>query len=238
MKRRKYRIKNKTRWRVFISIISAILLALVIYILYTYNNQQSYAETKQTEYDMSDLHIRTVQIEPITAFEYGMILDAQNPKVDAPAMPQYNIVLSKELQEYTWNECLYYEVAYELELAIMHTESRFNEKADNGISRGICQINRNTAKKLAEDLQIQNYDSFNAKHNISASIYYIKQIRDYWISEGYCDEDVVYLTLISYNRGLAGCKNYIRSHGIYDDYYAHKVLGYKEQLETTRTIVD
>lgn len=234
MKNRKYRIKNKIRWRAFISITSAILLGLIVYILYVFN-QPSYAETKQTKYDVSDLHIRAVQIEPLTAFEYGL---ATQPQSEAPTLPQYNIGLSKELQEYTFNECLYYDVSYELELALMYTESRFNDLADNGVSRGICQINRNTAKKLADDLQIENFNSFNAKHNVSASIYYIKQIRDYWREQGYCEEDVTLLSLISYNRGLAGCKSYIKSYSIYNDYYANKVLGYKEQLEQYRQIVD
>lgn len=226
---RRYRIKNRQRFKATLTIIGLIILIITIHILQTINVQTN------NNQEIRDLSLKTVQFEPLTLEEYSMRLE---PQIEVSEVRIYDIPLSEALQRYTWNETMYHGTSYELQLALMYCESRFDGKADSGSSRGICQINRNTEKGLAEGLRIKDFNSFNEKHNISASIYLIKQLHDYWVSEGYSEEDSTVLSLISYNRGLAGCKKYMRYNNIYSDYYVNKVLGYKSQLEQYGTITE
>lgn len=244
MERRKYRIKNKTRWRVFISIISAILLALIIYILYTYNNQPSYAETKQIENNISDLHIRTVQIEPMTVFEYGMMLDAQNPKVDAPERIYYDIPLSKELQDYTYEQCKRWDndmnnIPETLVFALFHKESRFDPFAVSKYNcKGIGQLSPNTFKNTSYALEIQQPDIFNVRHNIACTVYQLSVLRDSYEKLGYSDEELFYCMLGAFNNGSIIYDRNYRNRGVLKTDYARKVLEYKEQLEQYKTITE
>lgn len=146
-------------------------------------------------------------------------------------LPNYNIALSEDLQRFTWNQCLYMNVDYELILGLLRTESNFNANARNGSCKGMGQLSTSTGNYLARVLQIQNFNVYDAKQNISCVIYHVWELRNYWISQGYSEEDATYAVLGAYNRGLYGFKSYIRNNHTIVTSYANKVLTYKTQLE-------
>lgn len=185
---------------------------------------------------MNDPIIETVTITeteyievPVIVYE-PIIVESRNPWLR-------NIPLSEELQEYTYDLCLEYEISYDLFLSLMRTESNFNldaiNKNTNGtIDIGICQINENT-KPLAEKLAGRELDLFNPKDNILAAILVFDNYRSQLINKGYTSqEDLFEVTLLAYNRGVVGSENYIASRGTHRSSYVKKVLEYKIKLES------
>lgn len=148
-------------------------------------------------------------------------------EIAEPSIPIYDIPMSAELQGYTYELCKYYALPYELVLAVIHTESRFDPNADSGSSKGLMQLNTNTYPALAKELGLE-IDPMNSVDNVTAGIYYLAKLRDAW--QGYSDEEVFSLMLISYNRGVQGCKDYVRKYGL-DNIYVTKVYEYKIKLE-------
>lgn len=144
--------------------------------------------------------------------------------------PVYDIPMTEDLQQYTFDLCQEYNLSYELVLGVIHTESRFIETADSGSSRGIMQISRGTGDWVSEEVGIRDFDPYDPKQNITVGIYYLAYLRDYWTEQGYSDEDAFPRMLISYNRGVQGCKKYIEKYGI-DNSYVDKVYELKIELE-------
>lgn len=144
--------------------------------------------------------------------------------------PVYDIPMDYELQKHTYQVCQKYNMSYELVLAVINKESSFRVNAVNKNSKGLMQLNSDTYPWIAKELGIDNFDPFNSKHNIRAGVWYLDYIRDYWLAEGYGDEDVFSLMLISYNRGINGCKQYISKYGL-DNEYVNDIFDYKIYLE-------
>ncbi|MHB1650847.1 MAG: hypothetical protein ACYCVD_00025 [Desulfitobacteriaceae bacterium] len=68
--------------------------------------------------------------------------------------------------------------------------------------------------------------------NIKAEIGKLAYIRDYWTEQGYPDEIVFDLLLLSHQRGIEGCINFMKDSDAYDlDHYVQKVTEYKYSLE-------
>lgn len=128
-------------------------------------------------------------------------------------------------------ECQKYGLDYGLVYGVIQAESNFELKADSGSSKGVMQLNKNTYPHLAEDLGISDFDVFDFEDNVQAGVYHLNNMRTYWQEEGYCDEEVFVLMLISYNRGIGGCKKYLDQKGIIDDSYVQKVWQYKTAWE-------
>ena len=124
-----------------------------------------------------------------------------------------------------------YELSPELIEAVIEVESGWNEKADNGTSVGLMQLNRNTYPWLAEQVGLQDADPYNWQDNVRMGIWYLDYLRDYWTAKGCTDEDTLYYMLISYNRGIAGCQKWLKSHELYDNYYSTKVIKAKYRIE-------
>lgn len=151
-------------------------------------------------------------------------------KEEEMKFPFYDIPMSYELQEYTFELCQEYDIAYELALGVIYVESRFKPDAKGASSIGLMQLNKNTYPWIAGELEINNFDPYNAKQNIHAGIYYLDYLRGYWIDKGYTDESAFSLMLISYNMGVSNCSKYVSKHGL--DYgYVDKVYEYKTHLE-------
>ncbi len=138
---------------------------------------------------------------------------------------------TKEQTEYLKKECQKYDLAYTLVYGVIKTESDFNPSANSRGGQGLMQLNKNTAAGLANDLAINDFDIFDFEDNARAGIYHLYNMRTYWREQGYGDEDVFGLMLISYNRGLGGCQKYIDQNGIVDDKYVQTVLAHKEKIE-------
>lgn len=128
-------------------------------------------------------------------------------------------------------ECQKYALDYGLVYGVIQAESNFDLKADSGSSKGVMQLNKNTYPHLAEDLGITDFDAFDFEDNVQAGVYHLNNMRTYWQEEGYCDEEVFVLMLISYNRGIGGCRKYLDRNGIKDDSYVQKVWQYKTAWE-------
>lgn len=197
------------------AIITGILIGLlalsIFFMVRAYNNMnETLDRTKQTA------NLRILNIE-------------QNPKIE-PIIPIYDIPMSPELQEYTYELCEYYCLPYELVLGVIHTESRFIETANSGSSQGIMQISRGTGNWVSEQVGIRDFDPYDPKQNIAVGVWYLDYLRSYWREQGCLNQDVFSLMLISYNRGITGCKNYVEKYGI-ENGYVTKVFDYKIMLE-------
>lgn len=123
-----------------------------------------------------------------------------------------------------------YGLSSTLVYGVIMAESNFDCKADSGSSKGLMQLNKNTYPTLAKELGIEDFDVFDFEDNALAGIYKLALERDYWLEQGYSDEDTFSAMLISYNRGRAGAKRYIAKHGL-NNSYVDKVLGYKCEFE-------
>jgi len=158
-----------------------------------------------------------------------------NPFIELPVEEVfiYDIPLSEELQEFTWEQSQKYDLSYELVLAVMKVESDFREDvvSYNNTSVGICQINaHNTADWLAQRVGLKEYNLKNPKHSIKMATWYLKWLSDYWRKQGLSEELIFNATLLSYNRGIQGSINYITEYG-YSHKYVEKVYKFKSRLE-------
>ena len=94
-------------------------------------------------------------------------------KVEAPI---YNIPLSKELQQFTYEKCLEYDVDYLMALGLMDAESDFQVDVISPTDDyGIMQINKENHDYL-NDAFNKEIDFLDAKQNIEAGVFYLSGI--------------------------------------------------------------
>ena len=158
-------------------------------------------------------------------------------------IPKYNISLSQELQEHTWNQSNYMEIPYSLEISLLYAESRFDENAKNynDTCRGIGQLSRRTGERLAGILQIDDFwnkNVFVAEYNINCSVYKLWELKQMGIQRNYSEEETILFMLGSYNMGVAGFDLYVSENGTMETPYSKEVLKYKNDLEQYGTIFD
>ena len=129
------------------------------------------------------------------------------------AVPQYDVPISKELQEYTYDLCRSYNVEYELVLAVMWHESNFDTDAISPTDDyGIMQINKVNHESLKSELGF--VDIMDPKNNIHSGVYLL--------SELYKKYDDTAEVLVAYNQGPTGAERLWRS-GIYTTDYSTSV---------------
>lgn len=139
-------------------------------------------------------------------------------------IPQYNVPLSQEIQEFIYIECQNKDVEFELILGMIELESSFNAdlvcKNDNGTQdRGLMQINSCRDKELTE----QGYDNLlDPYQNIEVGITIIADLL-----HKYEDE---HKALICYNMGESGGKRQFDK-GVYTTAYSRKVIEYKNKYK-------
>lgn len=153
-----------------------------------------------------------------------------------PKMPEYDILLDKELQEFTYQLCQEQELSYETVLGVMYLESEgtFNSElicinGKNNKDQGIMQINSVYQDYHVEMVGMTEFDPFNAHHSIELGIKLLKYHYDYWIEQGYSPEDAEICMLNSYNMGTNGYTDYIKKNGLDRD-YSKVVTRYKNNL--------
>lgn len=135
------------------------------------------------------------------------------------------------MQAYAREVALQYDLAPELVLAVIETESSWKPSADNGKCAGLMQLNINTSGWIAKELGIAG-NRKDYRQNIQMGCYYLNYLRDAWYQKGATDEDALYLMLLSYNRGMGGATKYVKNHSDYTkDAYCKKVIGIKWRLE-------
>ena len=146
--------------------------------------------------------------------------------------PKYDIPLSEELQQYIWELANKNEISYELVLAVMYLESRFDigavNRNNNGTKdKGIMQINSAYKEYHAKNAGIEDFNIFDPYDNIKVGINVLVTERDYWRSFDMCEMDVFKYTMGSYNMGRLGIEKY----GL-PEAYINRVSDYKMMLET------
>lgn len=130
----------------------------------------------------------------------------------------YNVPLSEDLQIYTQKVCKEYSVPFDMVIAIMYVESRFNQEARNGDCYGLMQVNAINAEELKS---IGVYDLTDAKQNIKGGVYLLSKALTKFDLSG---------ALIAYNCGESGAKEKLNS-GITSTDYTRKVLKYAANLK-------
>ena len=131
-----------------------------------------------------------------------------------------DIPLSDELQQYTYETAEKYGVNYDLMLAIMQTESQFNNViSDNGEDIGLCQINVINAEWLYTDYGI--YNLMDEKQNIKACAIILSKLQGQFESESH--------VVMAYNLGASKAEKYISSGKITE--YTEKVYENMKEIK-------
>lgn len=171
-----------------------------------------------------------------------VILQPEILEPQLPTLPLYNIPLSTELQQYTFNLCNQYNLSYELVLAIMWQESKMetdaiNKNRNGTKDGGLMQLNSAYHKSRAKMYDIKDFNVLNPQHNILMAVRLIKDLESSFINKGYYDDNLIFAVLGSYNMGEDGYVSYIKCRHKQPS-YVYQVLAYKEQLETINTFSD
>jgi hypothetical protein len=150
----------------------------------------------------------------------------------------YDIPLSQELQEYTFEICKKYKIDYVFVLSVMQTESEFKsyDKCKNqvggGYSVGLLQINDQYIDWYKELINVEDYDIYDDKQNIETGVAILRCYKNYWIKQEITDEDTLWCYVLnSYNMGIEGYKNYIKNTSEISRDYDKKTLKNKIKLE-------
>jgi len=129
-----------------------------------------------------------------------------------------NIPLNMEQQQYLYLQCDIYNVDYKLMLALIELESNYNPKAinhnSNGtVDKGLFQVNSCNHSTLNKHFG-RELDYLDYYDNVMAGVYYFSTIQTNNIKE----------SLLRYNMGNNGSKNYYNKHLTYDAPYVTIVL--------------
>lgn len=143
----------------------------------------------------------------------------------------YDVPLSDKLQIYTQEKCKEYAVEYELVLAVIQVESRYNENAYNVNSGciGLMQINPINLPHLKAELLIE--DIKNPYENILSGIYLLSKC--FTPYDGITSTET--MALMMYNLGKTGAISLMQK-GCYETSYTRKVLEAKENLTVREKI--
>jgi len=152
-----------------------------------------------------------------------------------------DIDLDDEYQIYIYEWCKKLQLDYDIALAKIQLESRFDvnargyNKNDQGqitsTDYGLCQINSgnlNWCNELAgREVDVVNdvYD------NIECALRIYKSYQDYWNDKGYTGYELNIRTLNSYNLGISGFSKYIENGNSWDSWrYAKLVYNNLENI--------
>ena len=152
--------------------------------------------------------------------------------VEVPHKPQIaNIPLSQETTDYLWKKSMESNFSYELLLAIAKQESVFNARL---ISRsgdyGLMQLRPSTARWIAKQLGVSNYNLLDYKTNIDFAVYYLSYLRQYWDTKGLSGNLLTDRVILSYNKGIQGASSYVSYHKA-NSSYVYNVRLYQHQFE-------
>lgn len=175
------------------------------FFLIVYNKDTFYKEVR----------IMRIVVATLTAAILSLSAHAEEP------IPIYDIPLSEELQQYTYQMCVDYdcEEQYELMLALMWKESNYTPDIISKTNDyGLMQINVCNHKHLAEELDIDNF--LDPEQNIKAGVYFFSQFL-----EGNTETEA----LMIYANGPSGAAALWES-GIYNTYHSRNVLEKKELI--------
>ena len=151
------------------------------------------------------------------------------------AFQEQELTEEERLMQYIEQTAEQYNLSDSLVKAVIQTESSFRSDAvnHNGTCFGLMQINNSsTSDWIARQLNMMSYDLLDPYDNVLMGCFYLDYLRGLWLAEGYTDEDAFALMLISYNRGVKGCNEWVASHDdVYSNAYVRKVLERKAEFE-------
>lgn len=162
---------------------------------------------------------------PVPSPKHFVAKASQKPKIK-------NLPLPAEVDKYLWKKSRESGFSYYLLLAIAKQESNFDTTSvSNTGDYGLMQINKRTAKGIAAELGLKRYDLMDYKTSIDFSIYHLSGMRAYWDKKGYKGKSLERMMLLSYNRGIAGAKRYVKKHGR-NNAYVQNIENYTKQFKT------
>lgn len=192
---------------------------------------QADAEYRNKMYDAAMTDLETAnkrlraadkQIEELNLELNKLVEPAQ---FDVNPAPLYNIPLSDDLQEYTYNTCRYYGIEdyYELVLATMAHESNFDPDVISSTNDyGLMQINACNHSYLKETLGF--VDIMDEKNNIESGIY--------MLSDYLHEYEDPHQALMVYNMGPSNAREQWQR-GNYSSAYSRAVL---QKLESVSSL--
>lgn len=189
-----------------------ILLACIFFLGFTVDHQKRIIK----DADERLYNLETVVLE----------LENENYSLDEfQNQTYYNINLSQDLQEYTFIQCIKYDVDPVLALAVMKTESGFNANAVSETNDyGIMQINACNHRWLSD--AFGDIDLLNAKDNIKCGVYMLSKIK-YPTNEH---------KLMIYNMGSVQAKA-LWEKGTYTTDYTEKVIDNMKYIQKKEVIM-
>jgi len=146
---------------------------------------------------------------------------------DDPDFEPYNIPLSAELQQYTYDLCQERGLDFETVLALMYVESSYRPDVISDTNDyGIMQTNICNHSWLEDELEITDF--LDAGQSINAGTFMLMNI-----AEKYPD---THQMLMVYNFGETGARK-VWSKGIYSSKYSRRITAKADELRTKGTII-
>ena len=125
-----------------------------------------------------------------------------------------------------------YRVQKHLVEAVMHAESKFDQKAVSHVGAvGMMQLMPKTAERIAQEGELQYTDLKEPRQNIMLGTWYI----DYLLKK-YHNNEV--LALAAYNAGRGNVDEWITEYGWKDDFTNIKEIPFPETREFVKLVVE
>ncbi|WJH37553.1 transglycosylase SLT domain-containing protein [Paenibacillus sp. CC-CFT747] len=127
-------------------------------------------------------------------------------------------------------------LSFSLLLAMAKQESnlgqdKVNVNTNGTVDKGIMQVNSSSLDWLAGLARIQEVDPMNDYHSVDLAIAFLKFARNYWEKQGLTGERLENYMIVSYNRGIGGCRYYDQTYGINNNAYLIKVRQNQERFD-------
>jgi hypothetical protein len=163
----------------------------------------------------------TEEAEVIEAFAAKTEIEETTESADEPDFMPYDIPLSAELQQYTFDLCGERGLDFEIVLALMYAESSYRPDIISKTNDyGLMQLNKAHHGWLTAELGITDF--LDAEQNINAGTFLLANI-----SNKYPD---IHQMLMTYNFGEAGAKR-CWNKGIYSSKYSRKITAKADELK-------
>lgn len=141
----------------------------------------------------------------------------------------YNISLPVEQQQYAYNICKKYGIEYELFLAVMYQESRFNPSATGVSAYGLCQIHSSNFGTLSYTLGLTDY--YDPYDNMTAGAYLLAKYMN--IAKSHVGNEAIEIyALNAYNMGEGAYYTTCFSQGILNRNYSNSVISIRNKIKT------
>lgn len=219
-------------------ILISILIGFAVAVAFIYvmvNGSPVYADEEQyipEGVSRADVLAMSVEDDSHRGFH---VISIQDPVGNYPYDPDLgiiydNIPLSEELQRYTYDLCRESDVRYEMILALMYRESRFQQNAtnlndDGTYDHGLCQINDVTLGFMAERGLTNPYDPYeNIKMGVTLLQYHLD-------NNGGNEQDA----LMAYQYGATGA-DLKASQGIFTSDAVELLYQYEEDIVAGRQL--